>query len=139
MSFFIDCGRTLPPCAMAENEEETSPPATREQGEAELAESATREREARRTRRRVERERQRGSAEQRRPKLIHADLVMVNGDWEKRTQSEARTSAHMDMQTETRRIVSTLSRDGAVRTEVFDAVEGVWKSLGYIAFDAPPG
>ena len=102
-----------------------------------LAEAVTREREARKERRRLERERQRAAVEERLPKRIYTDLTTVSGAWDTRSQREASTSARLDMQTETRRIVSSIALDGALRTEVFVLVDGEWRTLGAIALDAP--
>lgn len=102
-----------------------------------LVEAVAREREARRTRRRLERERQREAAEARRPKRIDTDLITVSGRSETRTQRGAYTSARAEMWAESRRIVSTIAVDGALKTEVFGFADGEWTSLGVIALEAP--
>lgn len=103
----------------------------------ELVESVAREREARKTRRRLERERQREAVEARRPRAIYTDLMTVSGRSEIRSQRGAYTSARADVRTETRRIESTITVDGALKTEVFGFVDGEWKSLGAIVLDVP--
>lgn len=122
---------------MTDNGAEHTRPASAELEDGELAEAVTREREARKERRRLERQRQRAAVEERLPKLIYTDLTTVSGAWETRSQREARTSARLDMRTETRRIVSSIALDGALRTEVFGLIDGEWKSLGAVALGAP--
>ena len=102
-----------------------------------LAEAVAREREARKTRRRQERERQREAVEARRPKRIDTDLITVSGRSETRTQRGAHTSARVEMWAESRRIVSTIAVDGALKTEVFGFADGQWTSLGAITLEAP--
>lgn len=102
-----------------------------------LAEAVAREREARRTRRRLERERRREAAESRRPRRIETDLTTVSRGLATRTQRGAYTNAPADMWTETRRILSTIAVDGALKTEVFGFADGEWTSLGAITLEAP--
>lgn len=102
-----------------------------------LSESVAREREARKTRRRLERERQLHASEARRVRRINVDCTTVSGSQETRSQREARTSSRVAMSTDSRQIVSTLLSDGSLRTEVFGAANGTWKSLGFIELQAP--
>ena len=121
---------------MPDNDQEPASSDAAEGGAIGLAEAVTREREARRTRRRQERERQRDAVEARRQKRIDTDLITVSGRSETRTQRGAYTSARVEMWAESRRIVSTITIDGALKTEVFGFADGQWTSLGAIALEA---
>lgn len=111
-------------------------PARQDQAPSDVAGTAAQAREARRERRRVARERQH-AAQPKPGRLISTDVTTVSGSRERRIQSEAQSSARVDLWTAKRRILSSIWVDGSVRTEVFELVADEWTLLGAIALSPP--
>ena len=64
------------------------------------------------------------------------DITTVTAQMSRRSQQEGLVRATADMASDTRRVISSLSANGAVSIEVFELVDEVWTRVGKVALAA---